>query len=195
MTTETVAGSREHGLHRVDAHARAHSGHRLADRAAPWFGKAAARLNFIDNALLSRAVERHCRHDRHAALRRTRHQHAGQPCAGWPLGTLIGGAPALVLGIAMGLNRWVRAIFDPLVSGDLSESPRARSCRSHCSLRPRRRFEDFFHGGDRRILPGGDQCHGPACSRSTASISTSGATTRPTAGTRSGRSHSLARCR
>jgi ABC-type nitrate/sulfonate/bicarbonate transport system permease component len=32
------------------------------------------------------------------------------------LGTLIGGAPALVLGIAMGLNRWVRAIFDPLVA-------------------------------------------------------------------------------
>jgi NitT/TauT family transport system permease protein len=32
------------------------------------------------------------------------------------LGTLIGGAPALILGIAMGLNRWVRAIFDPLVA-------------------------------------------------------------------------------
>lgn len=32
------------------------------------------------------------------------------------LGALIGGAPALVLGIAMGLNRWVRAIFDPLVA-------------------------------------------------------------------------------
>ena len=32
------------------------------------------------------------------------------------LGTLIGGVPALILGIAMGLNRWVRAIFDPLVS-------------------------------------------------------------------------------
>ena len=32
------------------------------------------------------------------------------------LGTLIGGAPALVLGIAMGLNRWVRAVFDPLVA-------------------------------------------------------------------------------
>jgi len=32
------------------------------------------------------------------------------------LGTLIGGAPALVLGIAMGLNRWVRAVVDPLVA-------------------------------------------------------------------------------
>jgi ABC-type nitrate/sulfonate/bicarbonate transport system permease component len=32
------------------------------------------------------------------------------------LGTLIGGGPALVLGIAMGLNRWVRAVFDPLVA-------------------------------------------------------------------------------
>lgn len=32
------------------------------------------------------------------------------------LGTLIGGVPALVLGIAMGLNRWVRAVFDPLIS-------------------------------------------------------------------------------
>jgi ABC-type nitrate/sulfonate/bicarbonate transport system permease component len=32
------------------------------------------------------------------------------------LGVLIGGAPALVLGIAMGLNRWVRAVFDPLVA-------------------------------------------------------------------------------
>jgi NitT/TauT family transport system permease protein len=32
------------------------------------------------------------------------------------LGTLIGGVPALVLGIAMGLNRWVRAVIDPLVA-------------------------------------------------------------------------------
>ena len=32
------------------------------------------------------------------------------------LGTLIGGVPALVLGIAMGLNRWIRAAFDPLVA-------------------------------------------------------------------------------
>jgi ABC-type nitrate/sulfonate/bicarbonate transport system permease component len=32
------------------------------------------------------------------------------------LGTVIGGLPALVLGIAMGLNRWVRAVFDPLVA-------------------------------------------------------------------------------
>src|SRR6202521_5288726 len=31
-------------------------------------------------------------------------------------GTLIGGVPALVLGIAMGLNRWVRAAFDPIVA-------------------------------------------------------------------------------
>ena len=31
-------------------------------------------------------------------------------------GVLIGGAPALVLGIAMGLNRWVRAVFDPLIA-------------------------------------------------------------------------------
>jgi NitT/TauT family transport system permease protein len=31
-------------------------------------------------------------------------------------GTLIGGVPALVLGIAMGLNRWVRAVFDPLIA-------------------------------------------------------------------------------
>jgi ABC-type nitrate/sulfonate/bicarbonate transport system permease component len=32
------------------------------------------------------------------------------------LGALIGGVPALILGIAMGLNRWVRAVFDPLIA-------------------------------------------------------------------------------
>ena len=32
------------------------------------------------------------------------------------LGVLIGGVPALILGIAMGLNRWVRAAFDPIVA-------------------------------------------------------------------------------
>jgi ABC-type nitrate/sulfonate/bicarbonate transport system permease component len=32
------------------------------------------------------------------------------------IGAVIGGVPALVLGIAMGLNRWVRAAFDPLVA-------------------------------------------------------------------------------
>jgi ABC-type nitrate/sulfonate/bicarbonate transport system permease component len=32
------------------------------------------------------------------------------------LGFLVGGIPALVLGIVMGLNRTVRAIFDPLIS-------------------------------------------------------------------------------
>jgi NitT/TauT family transport system permease protein len=32
------------------------------------------------------------------------------------LGALIGGVPALILGIAMGLNRWVRAIIDPIVA-------------------------------------------------------------------------------
>jgi NitT/TauT family transport system permease protein len=32
------------------------------------------------------------------------------------LGTLIGGLPALVIGIAMGLNRWVRAVVEPLVA-------------------------------------------------------------------------------
>src|ERR1700685_958779 len=32
------------------------------------------------------------------------------------LGAVIGGVPALVLGIAMGLNRWVRAAFDPIVA-------------------------------------------------------------------------------
>ncbi len=32
------------------------------------------------------------------------------------LGTLIGGVPALILGIAMGLNRWVRAVVDPIVA-------------------------------------------------------------------------------
>jgi ABC-type nitrate/sulfonate/bicarbonate transport system permease component len=31
-------------------------------------------------------------------------------------GTLIGGVPALVLGIVMGLNRPIRAIFDPLIA-------------------------------------------------------------------------------
>jgi NitT/TauT family transport system permease protein len=31
-------------------------------------------------------------------------------------GTLVGGAPALVLGIAMGLNRVVRAVVDPLIA-------------------------------------------------------------------------------
>jgi ABC-type nitrate/sulfonate/bicarbonate transport system permease component len=32
------------------------------------------------------------------------------------LGTVIGGVPALILGITMGLNRWVRAVVDPLVA-------------------------------------------------------------------------------
>ena len=32
------------------------------------------------------------------------------------LGTLIGGGPALVIGIAMGLNRWVRAALEPIVA-------------------------------------------------------------------------------
>src|ERR1700680_4796193 len=32
------------------------------------------------------------------------------------LGALMGALPALILGIAMGLNRWVRAVFDPLVA-------------------------------------------------------------------------------
>ena len=32
------------------------------------------------------------------------------------LGFLVGGIPALVLGIVMGLNRTVRAVFDPLIS-------------------------------------------------------------------------------
>ena len=32
------------------------------------------------------------------------------------LGAVIGGVPALILGIAMGLNRWVRAAFDPIVA-------------------------------------------------------------------------------
>ena len=31
-------------------------------------------------------------------------------------GTVIGGVPALVLGIAMGLNRPIRAVFDPLIA-------------------------------------------------------------------------------
>jgi ABC-type nitrate/sulfonate/bicarbonate transport system permease component len=31
-------------------------------------------------------------------------------------GTLIGGVPALVLGVVMGLNRAVRAVFDPLIA-------------------------------------------------------------------------------
>jgi NitT/TauT family transport system permease protein len=31
-------------------------------------------------------------------------------------GTIIGGVPALVLGIAMGLNRPIRALFDPLIA-------------------------------------------------------------------------------
>ena len=31
-------------------------------------------------------------------------------------GTLIGGVPALVLGVVMGLNRPIRAIFDPLIN-------------------------------------------------------------------------------
>ena len=32
------------------------------------------------------------------------------------LGTLIGGVPALIIGIAMGLNRWIRAALDPIVA-------------------------------------------------------------------------------
>jgi len=32
------------------------------------------------------------------------------------LGALIGGVPALILGIAMGLNRWMRAAFDPIIA-------------------------------------------------------------------------------
>src|SRR5262249_122445 len=33
-----------------------------------------------------------------------------------PYGTLIGGVPALIIGIAMGLNRPIRAMFDPLIA-------------------------------------------------------------------------------
>src|SRR5204862_2201272 len=31
-------------------------------------------------------------------------------------GTLLGSVPALILGIAMGLNRPIRAVFDPLIA-------------------------------------------------------------------------------
>jgi len=31
-------------------------------------------------------------------------------------GTILGGVPALVLGVVMGLNRTIRALFDPLIA-------------------------------------------------------------------------------
>jgi ABC-type nitrate/sulfonate/bicarbonate transport system permease component len=46
-------------------------------------------------------------------------------------GTLLGGAPALVLGIVMGLNRPVRAIFDPLIAAPI-RFRKAPSCRWRC---------------------------------------------------------------
>ena len=35
-------------------------------------------------------------------------------------GAILGGIPALVLGIAMGLNRPIRALFDPLIAGAIA---------------------------------------------------------------------------
>jgi ABC-type nitrate/sulfonate/bicarbonate transport system permease component len=44
-------------------------------------------------------------------------------------GTLIGGIPALVLGVVMGLNRIVRAVCDPLIAATY---PIPKSCRWPC---------------------------------------------------------------
>ena len=67
------------------------------------------------------------------------------------LGTLIGGGPALVLGIAMGLNRWVRAVFDPLVAATYPIPKSAILPLALLDLRPRRRLENL-HGRGRRVL-------------------------------------------
>ncbi len=72
------------------------------------------------------------------------------------LGTLIGGVPALILGIAMGLEplgpRGVRSAG----GRDLSDPEKRDPAAGAADLRPRRRLENL-HGGDRRVLPGGDQ--------------------------------------
>jgi NitT/TauT family transport system permease protein len=114
MTTQTVAGNAEHSF-ALSVRTR----ERILGVASPivllavW--EAAARLHFIDTRFfpapssviavmidLLRSGELVT--NTLVSLRRL------------ALGTLIGGVPALVLGIAMGLNRWVRAVFDPLVA-------------------------------------------------------------------------------
>ena len=72
-------------------------------------------LRLHRHALLSGAVERPVAAVRDAPVGRARHPHRGQPAAA-ALGHLIGGVPALVLGIVMGLNRPIRALFDPLIA-------------------------------------------------------------------------------
>jgi NitT/TauT family transport system permease protein len=114
MTTETVAGTPEQGFV-VSVRTR----ERILGIASPiallvvW--ELAARLNFIDTrffpapssviaVLIDMLRSGELVTNTLVSLRRL----------AW--GTLIGGVPALVLGIAMGLNRWVRAVFDPLVA-------------------------------------------------------------------------------
>ena len=51
-------------------------------------------------------------------------------------GTIIGGVPALVLGIAMGLNRPIRALFDPCYPRDASCSEPRTCPATHRSKSP-----------------------------------------------------------
>jgi ABC-type nitrate/sulfonate/bicarbonate transport system permease component len=114
MTTETIAGVPEHSF-ALSMRAR----ERILGIASPiallavW--EIAARLNYIDvrffpapSSVIATMIEMlrsgELITNTLVSLRRL------------ALGAVIGGVPALVLGIAMGLNRWVRAAFDPIVA-------------------------------------------------------------------------------
>jgi NitT/TauT family transport system permease protein len=114
MTTETIAGRPEQSF-TISMRTR----ERILGIASPilllaiW--EAAARLNFIDtrffpapSSIIAAMIEMlrsgELVTNTLVSLRRL------------AIGTVIGGVPALLLGIAMGLNRWVRAAFDPIVA-------------------------------------------------------------------------------
>jgi len=114
MTTETIAGAPERNF-ALSMRAR----ERILGIASPlallavW--EIAARLNYIDvrffpapSSVIATMIEMlrsgELITNTLVSLRRL------------ALGAVIGGVPALVLGIAMGLNRWVRAAFDPIVA-------------------------------------------------------------------------------
>src|ERR1700733_10273783 len=115
MTTETIAGVPEHSF-ALSMRAR----ERILGIASPiallavW--EIAARLNYIDvrffpapppsvtATMIEMLRSGELITNTLVSLRRL------------ALGAVIGGVPALVLAIAMGLNRWVRAAFDPIVA-------------------------------------------------------------------------------
>ena len=73
-------------------------------------------------------------------------------------GAILGGVPALILGIVMGLNRPIRALFDPLIAATYPVPKSAILPLALLIFGLGEGVEDL-HGGDRRVLPGGDQRH------------------------------------